>query len=338
MNNIDPAAQAIRSSHLFWKVTYIKRSPILNWLLVGTIALVLAYLYGYIAGEFLHWWVYVYFCYFLLAGVPLIAIHTLDLLAGTAQTTIQIFALKPSALRQWLFREEQTIFNVRSIWLWAGGATILLLGELTVVAVRHDIKTHLVFWGMLVSGVVIFLWCGQGGSAVLKLMQLQHRLVRLPLSLTFLESGKQAVDWIKRAYNFVSLAILMEYVGLLVAVKLSPFRDEPIMSVWLFALAAYPILSYIWSLSQTHVLLRQIKYFHLASVNAQLERVYQDVAISASKENLERLEKLVAVQRFVDQASEWPISPQVIFTLLITSAAAVAQFVAAWSAVMKAKP
>ena len=329
---------AIGNTLIYRKLTYLKSQPLLNWLLVGTLALLVSSLIGRASGELLHPWLYVYVCYAIFAGIPYYSIHALDLFSEAESALQFTFCLNADELHSRLLDEARSTFGYRSIGMWVGGGLVLALGDVTIIALRNHIKHAISYRAILFSGQAIFFLCGHGAYVVLKLMQVQYRLVRLPLKLTFLKSGNRAVDAITQLPNFTSFTVLAAYVGLLLAVSLSPFRTEPIMSVWLLVLAASPILTYSWSLIQTHVLQTRIKYFHLDSINAQVEQVYQEARANSSKDNLERLSKLVDIQRNIEQTSEWPISPQVIATLIITSAAAISQFLGAWSALVKTKP
>jgi len=70
---------------------------------------------------------------------------------------------------------------------------------------------------------------------------------------------------------------------------------------------------------------------HIESITSEIQRLFEEFISNPTLNNIDRLSKAVEIQRSVEQSKEWPISLQVIITLIITAAAAVSQILIAIS-------
>ena len=131
---------AIGNTLIYRKLTYLKSQPLLNWLLVGTLALLVSSLIGRASGELLHPWLYVYVCYAIFAGIPYYSIHALDLFSEAESALQFTFCLNADELHSRLLDDARSTFGYRSIGMWVGGGLVLALGDVTIIALRNHIK------------------------------------------------------------------------------------------------------------------------------------------------------------------------------------------------------
>lgn len=240
-------------------------------------------------------------------------------------------ALKPVLWHEefdsWLVDRLCFIFTVRSWQSKVATGSVALAGILTVLQLGAPLHSRGL--NVLVGSCFFFLLvvCGQGAHICLALLWLLHDVGKRTPDVPFCFIPHPAILDLQRYYNFVGMMLSIGYALLIFGIWQGPYGVVRLLQGWLAVLAFLPLSLFIWSFIQVHVLLRKIKYAHLASANVEVERAWQQVQTTRRLEDTELLLKNLDVQSRVQAAHEWPINFSGGVTLLIALLTAATQLI-----------
>jgi len=322
----------IVSRNLYWHLTlFLKSKYIVYWLMLGTVVILIGEIVLHFFGEPRFIWTEIFFAYFIIGAIPAVNLFSVNVFIKLIDALSPMFKLEVESFPSWIIHEGRKLFDVRYLPMWATSLSINFLGSLTLVTAGLPFKSELVNIITLIAIQPIFFICGQGAYFLAAIMIFQYRLVRLSLSIPFLEYCNRAIYKLSSSSYSLAFFALIEYGGLFFAVRFGPYGDSNLMMPWLIGLAVTPIITFVWSIFQIHFLQQEIKLKHMESITSEIQRLFDEFISNPNLNNIDRLSKAVEIQRSVEQNKEWPISLQVVITLIITAAAAVSQILIAIS-------
>lgn len=322
----------IVSRNLYWHLTlFLKSKYIIYWLMLGTVVILIGEIVLYFFGEPRFICTEIFFAYFIIGAIPAVNLFSVNVFIKLIDALSHMFKLEVESFPSWIIQEGRKLFDVRYLPMWATSLSINFLGSLTLIAAGLPFKSELVNIITLIAIQPIFFICGQGAYFLAATMIFQYRLVRLSLSIPFLEYCNRAIYKLSSSSYSLAFFALIEYGGLFFAVRFGPYGDSDLMMPWLIGLAVTPIITFVWSIFQIHFLQQEIKLKHMESITSEIQRLFDEFISNPNLNNIDRLSKAVEIQRSVEQNKEWPISLQVVITLIITAAAAVSQILIAIS-------
>jgi hypothetical protein len=230
---------------LFWPITFIKRRIALCWILIGSFFLLirLSLLKAY--GAEVHIFTELFFAYFIVTGLPLGVLYVAKTFDGLPSCLSTYFA---DDLATWTTREGATIFD-RGYWVLPLGALwVNVLGTITLILFTQHVRSPLRDALMILSIQPVFFLCGYSFLFLTKLGLAGRRLVKSSLTINFPDRGDRMVTLLSGYVYFFAVGGLLEYLGLVVAVKLGPTRDSNLMAPWLIGLAVTPIIIFGWGI------------------------------------------------------------------------------------------
>jgi len=202
---------------------------------------------------------------------------------------------------------------------------IVALGVVSVL-VQGKCFNSTVLYVAAVSGFMpVLLICAHAGYVTLDLLATLKELGQRKPNVPFFMLPHPAITALQAFYSGLALSVTLGYAALAVALWRSPFGLSPTMQAWLLILSFYPISTFGWSFYQTHVLMREAKLQHLVLINAEVQRCLSRTLNGGDIQSIERLQKIMEVQRKSQATREWPFDIQNSFALLIALAAATAQ-------------
>jgi len=322
----------IVSRNIYWHLTlFLKSKYIVYWLLVGTVVILIYEIVLYFFGEPRFIWTEIFFAYFIIGVIPAVNLFSVNVFIKLMDALSPMLKLEVGSFPSWIVQEGRKLFDVRYFSMWATSLSINILGSLTLMAAGLPFKSEFVNIITLIAIQPIFFICGQGAYFLAATMIFQYRLVRLSLSIPFLEYCNRAIYKLSSSSYSLAFFVLIEYGGLFFAVRFGPYGNSIFMMPWLIGLAVTPIITFVWGIFQIHFLQQEIKMKHIESITSEIQRLFEEFISNPTLNNIDRLSKAVEIQRSVEQSKEWPISLQVIITLIITAAAAVSQILIAIS-------
>jgi hypothetical protein len=248
-----------------------------------------------------------------------------------------VFWSNPDKYQEWKLDRTTRIFTFSSLAPIAVTATITVPGMLTILLVGWPSR----YWALTIFALcffsVILMFCGHGLYICLDLLATLRELVSRPITAPFFMMEYKTISKLQNYFAFVAAAVTFCYIWLLIAIWKSPYGlSRPSLQVWLTVLALYPVGLFVVSLQQIHVLMRNIKLLHLATINNEVQGALKQFRSSKTKslEEAERLEKLMEIQTKVENMKEWPLGSQTSLTFLasfvLTFVTAITQVIIAY--------
>ena len=239
--------------------------------------------------------------------------------------------------QKWQHDRTTRIFTFSSLASIAVTAIITVPGILTIFLVGWPSR----YWGLNIFALcffpVVLIFCGHGLYICLDLMVTLRELVSRPIPAPFFMMEYKTISKLQNYFAFVAAAVTFCYIWLVIAIWKSPYGlSSSSLQVWLTILALYPVGLFVVSLQQIHVLMRNIKLSHLATINFEVQGALVQVLSSPTKslEEAERLEKLMEIQTKVENMKEWPIGSQTTLgfmaSFVITFLTAITQVIIAY--------
>lgn len=126
-------------------------------------------------------------------------------------------------------------------------------------------------------------------------------------------------------YALLSVLLSIGYALLFWAAWDSPYGLSTIILIWLSILACYPVATFLWAITQVHVLMQKVKQSHLEIINHQIQVALQKINETQESAAYDQLTKAIEIQNKVQSLPEFPISISGTVTFFITSATAIIQ-------------
>lgn len=228
---------------------------------------------------------------------------------------------------EWLTMRLRATFTLESWQSRSVTAAITLLGFASVWSIGFPFRSTWLNALGVAGFLVVVAMCAQSMFVCYRLaatlVELSGREINPPFML-FPNPGVAALGGL---YLGVALAVGVAYFLATVTTLMSPYGVGFVLACWLTLLAFYPIsLVTFWAIT-VHRMNRRIKFGFLERANAQVARSFGKVEGSESvrKDDLEVLEKLMAVQDAVTRLQSWPLDLKSIVTFVLTSLTAALQ-------------
>jgi len=314
---------AHKTRTVFWPLTIILRGNYaLFWLMAGSAYFLIRLGLLRACGLRLNAWTELFFAYFIIAGLTAPIPSISDAFDRIPSKLSEVFSDDSKQLSNWAEEEGYKVFDRSYRPMWFISVWVNVFGSLTLLVILRPFESPTKVAVMILSIQPVFFMCGYTTYFLTALGLAIRRLVRLPLSLSFLDRGHRAVVFLSGLVYFLALSGLIQYLGLFAAIRLGPTRHSTLMAPWLIGLSVTPIIIFGFGIYQIHVLQREIKLRNLESISAECKKAFQEVKTSPSKETVEKLAKLVEIQDKVEGASEWPMALGTVLTFILALAAA----------------
>jgi hypothetical protein len=137
------------------------------------------------------------------------------------------------------------------------------------------------------------------------------------LSQAFHMPGRVYTAKLSNALLFLALMAILFYSIHAYAFWMTSLRQNAWIIAWLIVTGFLPLLLFIWSYYEIHVLLQRIKFLNVEEINSQIQLALQRVKAEQSKEQVEVLNGLIEVQSTVEKSQEWSISQAEVMTFLV---------------------
>jgi len=324
MRKTDRLGQA-ESRLLYRHLTlFLRKRYLLFWFLAGGVSFALTEATFSLLGETHVLWTQLFFSFLILAALPAGYIFLAMNFPKLEEILSPISSLQDEDLVGWLYKESRCLFNDKSPLAWGPALLVTALGTLTLLRAGLQFESSLTNLLVVIGMQAAFLMCGHSAGVFVRILLFEYRIARLPLSVPLFGSCYQQISVLTRYIYCMSLAGLIEYVGLFFAVRLTPFVNPHPTLPWLAILAVTPILMLIFGVFQIHTLQRRIKLHHLENLNT-LARDILKVKPPNYIDNLDKTIRLVELRQHFEADREWPLSLQTIVTLILSTAAVVSQ-------------
>jgi hypothetical protein len=320
---------------IFWPLTFaFKRHYILYWILAGTLFLVLRSSLLAIYKSPIHYFTELFFAYFIVSALVATILYIGDVFDSIPTRFSKYFE---HDLSEWAEREGFKIFDRRYWPMWIISIWVNVLGTITLVVVTNPSGSTVKNSLFIASVQPVFFLCGYTCYFLTALGIAGRRLVKLPLATTLLERGHRLIGTLSGYVYFLAFGGLVEYLGLLIAVRLGPTRQSSLMAPWLIGLSITPIIIFAWGIYHVHVLQREIKIRNLELLNLEVQNVLIELKDKPTKESVEKLAKMVDIQERLEGIKEWPLALGSVLTLILALAAAISQILTSLSNFFKAQ-
>jgi uncharacterized membrane protein len=138
-----------------------------------------------------------------------------------------------------------------------------------------------------------------------------------------------AIQSLQSFCSTVAVLGTIAYFVLVIAVWGGPYGLSPVIQVWLFVLAFFPIVMLLWSFTQVHILTSSAKESHIRTINEQIQIALDRQVKAGDASSIDYLDKVMNVQARVQSVKEWPVWLQNVVPILIGLLAVVAQILVA---------
>ncbi len=150
-------------------------------------------------------------------------------------------------------------------------------------------------------------------------------LARRKPNIPFFQLPHPSLTGLYSEYALLSVLLSIGYALLFWAAWDSPYGLSTVILIWLSILACYPVATFLWAITQVHVLMQKVKQSHLEIINLQIQVALQKINETQETAAYDQLTKAIEIQNKVQNLPEWPISISGTITFFITSAAAIIQ-------------
>ncbi len=231
----------------------------------------------------------------------------------------------------WVTSRHAQIFTLRSLNARLITGLIVLTGMTILVSLFVYFKwpfNSLVLNLLTIPVFVLLLTIyGQGAYIFFSLLATLAEIVRRPARLPFFMLPHLGIARLQGYYSVTSILAMVGDLLLVLAVWQGPYRGYPEFFMWLSLLAIYPVLVLVWSIFQVHYLMQNVKQNQLEMISREADQTLQKVLAAPDAESFTRLEKIMELQKRLQTLPEWPLAVGSGLALLLTSLAAIVQFI-----------
>lgn len=319
----------------FESIILIKKIPYwLYWLIIGTT--------GFIFGEFL-------FNYlgeqpfiidrvigaYTITIIPILNIWLFYSFRKTLKEIINSVWERDEAAESWLQERESRIFTLRQLPAKLVTGFIVISGLITIAMLGLPFRSTTTNILGVIAFTVLLWFCGQTLYISFDLLVTLRDIVNKPTDVPFMLLPNPAVSKLQTYYSTAALTITFLYTSLVVAIWQGPYGINTVMLIWLTVLAFYPTSMLVWSFTQIHTLIRNIKHSHLKIINDEIQKNLRRISKSNSVDDVDRLDKLIKIQGEVSSIKEWNFAFGNSITFVLTSLAGVIQVIISIREILK---
>lgn len=311
----------------FEKAIIIKKIPFwLYWISIGLIIFISGQILIKFYGDKNYLITNIIFC----GGISVIPIAHILLFRNFRKVLYPLIGLlwqnDDLQFHTWITKHEVRIFTLKT---WPAKIVtffVALSAVITVNFLDYPYNSLIINLFALFMFLIFSLFCGQIGYFSISLLVALRKIVNRPINIPFFCLPHPSISKLQNYYSIATFIIILYYIAMTIAIWKGPYGLKPIMLVWLAILAFYPLAMFIWSYTQIHFLLRNIKDHYLLNINSIVNREYQNL-VDNNNPNIDYLDKLMNIQVKTQQLKEWPFSIEGAFTFIATVLVALTQLV-----------
>lgn len=182
---------------------------------------------------------------------------------------------------------------------------------------------------LLLAATPVLVFCGNCAYLMIVLIGAVHEVSRRSiLTAPFFRSPHPGTIRVQAFYSACAIIIAISYVCMVMCALLGPYELGFELKVWALTIALYPVGLFVFSLFSMHVILKNIKSHNISIVNEGLQRLFAVTPEIDTDTDLEKLDRMMSIQRQVESMHEWPHAIGGTITFISTLALAVAQVTA----------
>ncbi len=151
------------------------------------------------------------------------------------------------------------------------------------------------------------------------LLKILAEIVNFPLKrMPFYFSRHPGILVLARFYSRASLYSLAIVIILALCVWFNPYGLFSALIFWWLFTSVIPIILFIWTFIQSHTLMLRIRDKSLSLISQQIQECLDLVQKGASKDDVERLAKLMGIQDMASEMSIYPVGIEGATTFIVT--------------------
>jgi hypothetical protein len=303
-----------------------KINPFLFWFLVSAIIFILQEFFLRILGESLY-----------LSMRLLVAIGLFGLISGgmtinhsfrkTTKKLQSIVELSDEQYTIWINAKIQDLFTYKSLGTKLM-IVVLIIGGVVFSTMLigfpfNKTLSNIVFGFSMFPLLVVI---GHACYLVYGLLKFLSDIDQVPIKVPFYLNRHPSLTNLSVFYSQSSLIVLSAYIWFALTIWISPYGFTlPLLVLFAFV-GFFPFAMFSWSTVQFHSLFQRIKQQHIEIINKQIQEVLKKSQSTLSKDDIEKLNSLIDIQKKVDETKGWLTTPNDIITFLITFAIPIVNF------------
>ncbi len=302
------------------KIVFPKRIHYsLFWIIIGVLLFLLQEIIFRCFGEEAFFGPRIVMTFVLVSGLPIVYIYASHSLQQILSNLGKYIVFPGDNTINWSTQKTIDIFSFRNHWAKFIAIFVTLLISVLILTLDLPFRSNtlLLILTILVMCPVWF-FGGHGVYVAPSFLMLLINISNCPIKSPFYKPAKSVVSPLLSLYSRISLVALVLYLLHVLAIWLSPYSNTPQMIAWILFSGFFPFAMFLLSFTYTHKIIRNIKESNIDQVNEHLQIAYHKFSKSPSKENAEALEKIMAIQKSLENMREWPFELGGVFTFIIT--------------------
>ncbi len=306
---------------VYEKYILIKRLHyVVYYFLVGTLALIIEELLLHTSGESssLLFRILITYCSFTI--FPIVPIYFSHEFRFTLHKT-KSFLIPPNInnYESWVSKKTDDFFSLKS---WPVQLSVFILGTSIMATILSFPKPYtavfpniIVYLSML-PGVYIG---SHGVYFVFYILYFLSQYVKYPINVPFFMIQNEELKYIQAFYFRTALLVLFCYSAVIVlTIWPNPFSFSGLVLFWLSFLGFCPLILFLWSYYQIHILMLRIKQSFINICSSKLQTAMKELENKLTTDAVDKVLKLMETQSRVEKLPEWPININSSITFLVT--------------------
>lgn len=219
---------------------------------------------------------------------------------------------------KWRKEIDELIFTIKT------PISKVIVTVLPIFAISVMFNYGLPFQNNLLNAIAIIsilplIVIGSFGTYLLAyLLYVLYKIVRYPTNVPFYLIKHPSVIQLSSFFAQASIYILGCYTWFVITMWVSPYQLDGIILISVVIIGFYPLSMFLWSFSQTHTLLKNIKQKHIVTINKQIQIAIENLQKEPSKEKAELLKELMGIQKSVESLNDYPLALGEVSTFFVT--------------------
>ena len=206
-------------------------------------------------------------------------------------------------------------------------ALIIACGVITVILLGMPFENQILNYISIAALIPLFAICGHSAFVGYSLAVDLHELSKHRIYVPFMLFPPPQVSNISSFYLLIIMFYVVGYLFLALAVYYGPYGLHSVMVGWLTILAFYPLgLIFVWAI-KIHQIKNAIRFDFIVRVNDMLNRALEkyENTEDLTMTTLEKVTKLMELQKSVSHLRIWPFDLKFIFVFLLSLITAAVQ-------------
>ncbi len=261
----------------------------------------------------------------LLGGLPILYIYLFDELSRTLEKYKTILVDKDEIEEK--FEEiKNNIFQFTpiSISIILVGAILVLITIINLGMPLENIWANVI---ILFEVMLLIIPAFHGFSIFIKLIPFFGNIQKLNIEIPFFHLPNKYINRIENYWWLMTFLITAFYFIFALFVTNSPYWFRIELFLWLSLIGIIPLSLFIWSLFQIHLIIKEVKYNHLGIINSLIQDSLKCAQKDQNKDNIEKLDKLIEVQKKVSDIREWNLSIESFLTFSVALLTLISQVI-----------